>query len=87
MQSSSLRQLIAALLCYTALSLSLPTLAAARPITCPAVSAPFEDIDTHNDPLTPPTQSKIDAILHGDLPKEACCSYGRCHGDVVVAMQ
>ncbi|KAK0731418.1 hypothetical protein B0H67DRAFT_479409 [Lasiosphaeris hirsuta] len=29
---------------------------------------------------------KRDAILKGDLPKEACCSYGRCLGDVVISM-
>jgi len=29
---------------------------------------------------------KRDAILKGELPKEACCSYGRCLGDVVIAM-
>ncbi|EAA35765.1 hypothetical protein GE21DRAFT_783 [Neurospora crassa] len=29
--------------------------------------------------------AKRDAILRGDLPKEACCSYGRCLGDVVIA--
>ncbi|KAL0469005.1 hypothetical protein QR685DRAFT_555130 [Neurospora intermedia] len=29
--------------------------------------------------------AKRDAILKGDLPKEACCSYGRCLGDVVIA--
>ncbi|KAK3396386.1 hypothetical protein B0T20DRAFT_269637 [Sordaria brevicollis] len=28
---------------------------------------------------------KRDAILRGDLPKEACCSYGKCLGDVVIA--
>ncbi|KAK3329458.1 hypothetical protein B0H66DRAFT_526845 [Apodospora peruviana] len=26
---------------------------------------------------------KRDAILKGELPKEACCSYGKCLGDVV----
>ncbi|KAK0734324.1 hypothetical protein B0T26DRAFT_635014 [Lasiosphaeria miniovina] len=31
-------------------------------------------------------ESKRDAILKGELPKEACCSYGRCLGDVVIAM-
>ncbi|GAB1310281.1 Hydrophobin [Madurella fahalii] len=29
---------------------------------------------------------KRDLILKGELPPEACCSYGRCLGDVVVAM-
>ncbi|KAK4242651.1 hypothetical protein C8A03DRAFT_11146 [Achaetomium macrosporum] len=29
---------------------------------------------------------KRDLILKGELPAEACCSYGRCQGDVVVAM-
>ncbi|KAL2136627.1 hypothetical protein VTI74DRAFT_2656 [Chaetomium olivicolor] len=29
---------------------------------------------------------KRDLILKGELPPEACCSYGRCVGDVVVAM-
>ncbi|KAM7207735.1 hypothetical protein V8F20_002002 [Naviculisporaceae sp. PSN 640] len=28
---------------------------------------------------------KRDAILKGDMPKEACCSYGKCLGDVVIA--
>lgn len=31
-------------------------------------------------------QAKRDLILKGELPREACCSYGRCLGDVVVAM-
>lgn len=31
-------------------------------------------------------QFKRDLILKGELPPEACCSYGRCLGDVVVAM-
>ncbi|KAK4039844.1 hypothetical protein C8A01DRAFT_36151 [Parachaetomium inaequale] len=29
---------------------------------------------------------KRDLILKGELAPEACCSYGRCLGDVVVAM-
>ncbi|KAH6853608.1 hypothetical protein B0I37DRAFT_409762 [Chaetomium sp. MPI-CAGE-AT-0009] len=29
---------------------------------------------------------KRDLILKGELPPEACCSYGRCVRDVVVAM-
>ncbi|KAK0666159.1 hypothetical protein QBC41DRAFT_156263 [Cercophora samala] len=29
---------------------------------------------------------KRDLILKGDLAPEACCSYGRCLGDVVIAM-
>ena len=31
-------------------------------------------------------QWKRDLILKGELPPEACCSYGRCVRDVVVAM-
>ncbi|KAK3985395.1 hypothetical protein QBC44DRAFT_374215 [Cladorrhinum sp. PSN332] len=27
-----------------------------------------------------------DLILKGELAPEACCSYGRCLGDVVIAM-
>ncbi|KAK4680863.1 hypothetical protein QC764_102495 [Podospora pseudoanserina] len=29
---------------------------------------------------------KRDLILKGELAPEACCSYGRCLGDVVIAM-
>ncbi|KAJ1327822.1 hypothetical protein MN608_07153 [Microdochium nivale] len=32
------------------------------------------------------TSAKRDAILSGDLPAEACCPYGICRKDVVVAM-
>ncbi|KAK4105720.1 hypothetical protein N658DRAFT_483150 [Parathielavia hyrcaniae] len=32
------------------------------------------------------SDAKRDLILKGELPPEACCSYGRCQGDVVVAM-
>ncbi|KAH6650931.1 hypothetical protein F5144DRAFT_598347 [Chaetomium tenue] len=32
------------------------------------------------------TEWKRDLILKGELPPEACCSYGRCVRDVVVAM-
>lgn len=32
------------------------------------------------------SELKRDLILKGELPPEACCSYGRCLGDVVVAM-
>jgi hypothetical protein len=32
------------------------------------------------------SEFKRDLILKGELPPEACCSYGRCLGDVVVAM-
>ncbi|KAK1828524.1 hypothetical protein QBC39DRAFT_374620 [Podospora conica] len=38
-----------------------------------------------SSPIMCPDQ-KRDAILKGELPKEACCSYGRCLGDVVVSM-
>ncbi|KAK4170450.1 hypothetical protein QBC43DRAFT_283053 [Cladorrhinum sp. PSN259] len=29
---------------------------------------------------------KRDLILKGELAPEACCSYGRCLGDVVISM-
>ncbi|KLU81324.1 hypothetical protein MAPG_00415 [Magnaporthiopsis poae ATCC 64411] len=32
------------------------------------------------------TDDKRDAILRGALAPEACCSYGRCKGQVVIAM-
>ncbi|KAK4465508.1 hypothetical protein QBC42DRAFT_13637 [Cladorrhinum samala] len=32
------------------------------------------------------TDLKRDLILKGELAPEACCSYGRCLGDVVIAM-
>ncbi|KXX80469.1 hypothetical protein MMYC01_202909 [Madurella mycetomatis] len=32
------------------------------------------------------SDTKRDLILKGELPPEACCSYGRCLGDVVIAM-
>ncbi|KAH7027772.1 uncharacterized protein B0I36DRAFT_364926 [Microdochium trichocladiopsis] len=32
------------------------------------------------------TSGKRDAILRGELPAEACCPYGICRNDVVVAM-
>ncbi|KAH6634252.1 hypothetical protein B0J18DRAFT_461440 [Chaetomium sp. MPI-SDFR-AT-0129] len=32
------------------------------------------------------SQYKRDLILKGELSPEACCSYGRCLGDVVIAM-
>ncbi|KAL8409113.1 hypothetical protein RB594_007528 [Gaeumannomyces avenae] len=39
----------------------------------------------HATPVACP-DDKRDAILRGALKPEACCSYGRCKGDVVVAM-
>ncbi len=35
---------------------------------------------------SPLLQLKRDLILKGELPPEACCSYGRCLRDVVIAM-
>jgi len=34
----------------------------------------------------PCPDSKVDAILKGEMSPEECCSYGRCKGDVVIAM-
>ncbi|CAG7557203.1 unnamed protein product, partial [Fusarium equiseti] len=31
-------------------------------------------------------QSKIDAILKGEMDASECCSYGKCKGDVVVSV-
>lgn len=76
-----------------ALSLA-SSIATATPIACSEVtnshppqpppnpvSKPTELTNT-----IPPAQWKRDLILKGELPREACCSYGRCLGDVVVAM-
>lgn len=61
-------------------------LVTATPISCSEVcslSAFFRRCPTRaNHQL----QFKRDLILKGELPPEACCSYGRCLGDVVVAM-
>lgn len=31
-------------------------------------------------------QSKVDAILKGDMDASECCSYGKCKGDVVISV-
>jgi hypothetical protein len=62
-------------------------LATATPISCSEVR-PFSIFSRRcpNPPTNRQPQSKRDLILKGELPPEACCSYGRCLGDVVVAM-
>ncbi|KAM0564574.1 hypothetical protein ACHAPJ_000788 [Fusarium lateritium] len=37
-------------------------------------------------PNGPCPDSKVDAILKGDMDASECCSYGRCKGDVVVSV-
>jgi hypothetical protein len=69
-------------------------LVTATPIACTEVSV--TDHPCHRQTpacLVPPRtnnkpcpQWKRDLILKGELPPEACCSYGRCVRDVVVAM-
>lgn len=76
--------------------LSLGSLVASSPVMCPDVrSLPFIVCPPHAPSWTsssqalthiPVPQQKRDAILKGELPKEACCSYGRCLGDVVISM-
>jgi hypothetical protein len=36
--------------------------------------------------LTLYSQSKVDAILKGEMDASECCSYGKCKGDVVVSV-
>ncbi len=70
-------------------------LAAATPISCSEVCTyrlgliPSLPRPCLVFPCPGPTnnfQLKRDLILKGELPPEACCSYGRCLGDVVIAM-
>ncbi|KAF4449452.1 hypothetical protein F53441_7314 [Fusarium austroafricanum] len=37
-------------------------------------------------PNGPCPDSKVDAILKGDMDASACCSYGKCKGDVVISV-
>ncbi|KAH7156308.1 hypothetical protein EDB81DRAFT_647158 [Dactylonectria macrodidyma] len=37
-------------------------------------------------PNGPCPDSKVDAILMGDMDPSECCSYGVCKGDVVVSV-
>ncbi|QPG96079.1 hypothetical protein C2857_003097 [Epichloe festucae Fl1] len=37
-------------------------------------------------PSGPCSGDKIDAILNGHLDPSACCSYGKCKGDVVISV-
>ncbi|CEI64551.1 hypothetical protein FVEN_g13072 [Fusarium venenatum] len=37
-------------------------------------------------PTGPCPQSKIDAILSGEMDASECCSYGKCKGDVVISV-
>jgi hypothetical protein len=66
-------------------------LVTATPISCSDVRS-FPTPSSHQTSricwtaLTASLQLKRDLILKGELPPEACCSYGRCQGDVVVAM-
>jgi hypothetical protein len=66
------------------------SLITATPISCSDVrSSPtpsFHHTKLCSTGLTANLQLKRDLILKGELPPEACCSYGRCQGDVVVAM-
>ncbi|KAK4112010.1 hypothetical protein N656DRAFT_780154 [Canariomyces notabilis] len=71
--------------------INLNLLATATPISCSDVRRPPPKLipESNRDKLqTNPraAQLKRDLILKGELPKEACCSYGRCLGDVVIAM-
>ncbi|OAA61542.1 hypothetical protein ISF_05621 [Cordyceps fumosorosea ARSEF 2679] len=37
-------------------------------------------------PNGPCPDYKVDAILNGQLDPSACCSYGKCKGDVVISV-
>ncbi|KAH6960834.1 hypothetical protein HG530_004539 [Fusarium avenaceum] len=37
-------------------------------------------------PTGPCSDSKVDAILKGEMDASECCSYGKCKGDVVVSV-
>ncbi|KAM0203550.1 hypothetical protein ACHAPA_000493 [Fusarium lateritium] len=37
-------------------------------------------------PSGPCSDSKVDAILKGEMDASECCSYGKCKGDVVVSV-
>jgi len=83
---ASLRQL-----CIVVLLALVPAVSL-TPIPCPDVSPGHPSIPHFP---APPTHSKTDMmlgqlkrdlILKGELSPEACCPYGRCKGDVVVAM-
>ncbi|RBR11806.1 uncharacterized protein FIESC28_08845 [Fusarium coffeatum] len=37
-------------------------------------------------PTGPCPESKVDAILKGEMDASECCSYGKCKGDVVVSV-
>jgi len=78
----------------------LAALVSSTPIYCPDVSwhilwtkfnrkqrnNPWPYHQVFDNETNSSSQSTRDLILKGDLPPEACCSYGRCQGDVVVAM-
>ncbi|CVK82881.1 hypothetical protein FPRO06_00686 [Fusarium proliferatum] len=60
---------------YTLVLAASATLVMASPVPTSSIS-----------PNGPCPQSKVDAILKGDMDASECCSYGKCKGDVVISV-
>lgn len=75
---------------YIALAiLGVVSLSAATPVPCDHVCLlpthlPRSSCNTKQDHVLTYSQATLDKILLGQLPRESCCSYGKCNGHVNV---
>ncbi|KAG9255971.1 uncharacterized protein F5Z01DRAFT_672613 [Emericellopsis atlantica] len=58
----------------------------AAAVSAAPLAAPRTTLPSPIGPSGPCPDAKVDAILRGDLGPEACCSYGKCKGGVVVSV-